>query len=148
MTVWCSTYSLYCTARLLLFSPIFLPQNVPGILCLEGAQHLRRTGLALYIGALRSQQRPQELQMWENLPAPPSSWPRQAESMLPSSCKQHLPSVEVSSLQSKQQLLLRPTTAPEPNLPSSSASCILFCGLIILFYPSRTESHQVSGQIS
>lgn len=140
------------TARLLLFSQIFLPQDVPCVLCLEGAQYLRRTRVALYMGALQAwatskghrrckRGRTSQLLL---LPEPTRHL-----------CQHQCFQAAVSSIfllwkcpacsQSRQQLLLRPTAAPKPNPHSSSAPCIIFCGLVILFYPLRTESHQVLG---
>lgn len=45
---------LPCIAHSQVFSQIFLPQDVPCVLCLEGAQYLRRTRVALYMGALQA----------------------------------------------------------------------------------------------
>ena len=140
------------TARLLLFRQIFLPRDVAGALCIEGAQYLGKTRVALYMG---------DLQAWATskghgsckcgrtsqllLLPDPSRYLHQGQCLQAAVSSIFLLCKGPACSHARQQLLLRPTAAPKPNPRSSTVPCTVFCGLVVLSYALRTESPQVLG---
>lgn len=83
----------------------------------------------------------------ENLPAPaPSCRYLHQDQCLPAAVSRiFLLCKRPACSYARQQLLHRLIAAPEPNPHSSTVLCSIFCGLVTLSYPLRTESPQGLG---